>query len=113
MAEDTDPPPLFMCSSCYTPTPMADAHVVPGWNSSQSRILTTYRCGNCWIKTLDETRDALKSGNPEVITSFCEFLERQRFNDVNVIRNAPAKQAESMLLIVLDAVQNGNVEFAP
>ena len=113
MEEEDQPPVSFLCSNCYTPCSGADAHVIPNWNASQRRILTTYRCSRCWIQALDHTRDAVKSGDPEVVTSFCEFLERQRFNDIDVIRNAPAKQAEGMLLTVLDAVQNGRVEFNP
>ena len=113
MSEEDQPPVSFLCSNCYTPCSGADAHVVPNWNESQRRILTTYRCSQCWIQALDHTRDAVRSGNPEVVTSFCEFMERQRFNDVDMLRKATPEEAEGMLMMILDAVQNGRVEFDP
>lgn len=113
MEEEDQPPVSFMCSNCYTPCSGADAHVVPNWNVSQRRILTTYRCSNCWIQALDHTRDAVRSGDQEVVASFCEFMERQRFNDVDMLRKATPEEAERMILMVLDAVQNGRVEFDP
>lgn len=87
--------------------------MVPNWNVSQRRILTTYRCSNCWIQALDHTRETVRSRDPEVVTSFCEFMERQRFNDVDTLRKATPEEAEGMILMILDAVQNGRVEFDP
>ena len=40
-------------------------------------------------------------------------MERQRFNDVDMLRKATPKEAEGMLMMILDAVQNGRVEFDP
>ena len=113
MEEEVEPPVSFLCSNCYTPCSGADAHVVPHWNAAQRRILTTYRCSKCWIQAIDETRDAAKSGDPEVVVSFCEFLERQGFTDVDIIRNAPPDQAQGYLLMILDSVQNGTAIFDP
>jgi hypothetical protein len=114
MEDENEPPYSLLCSGCYTPCSGADAHVVPRWNPGQRRIFTTYRCGNCWVQALDETRAAVTSGDAEVVTSFCEFLARQRFTkDADTIRAAPSEEAQAILLVILDAVQDGRLIFDP
>ena len=113
-AEDAEQPVFFMCSGCHTPTPAAEIHVIPFWNSTVRRILTTYRCNNCWLAGLDTTRAALNSGDADVIPSFCDFLVLQRFTtDAETLRNAPPDEARPMLLTLLDATQDGRAVFDP
>jgi hypothetical protein len=103
-----------MCSGCYTPTPVAEGHVVPGWNTTVRRILTSYRCNNCWLAAIDETRAALNSGDADVIPSFCDFLELQRFTtDAEALRIAPPDEARAVMLAMLDALQAGRAKFDP
>ena len=112
--EEDGTPVLFMCSGCYTPTPVAEGHVIPHWNPTVRRILTAYRCNNCWISGLDETRTALSSGDADVIPSFCDFLELQRFTtDAEALRAAPPDEVRAVLMAMLDAVQSGRATFDP
>lgn len=112
--EETEQPVNFMCSGCHTPTPAAQSHVIPFWNSAVKRILTTYRCDNCWHAAIEETRAALNSGEPEIIPSFCDFLARQRFTrDAEALRIAPPEQARATLLAILDSTEDGRAIFDP
>jgi hypothetical protein len=113
MEDEVQPPLSLLFSSCYTPCSGDNAHVVPRWRQDQRRIFTTYRCGNCWIQSLDETRAAVRTGDADVVSSFCDFIERQGYTDVDVIRSAPPAKAKAYLLTILDAVQDGSVVFDP
>ena len=113
-AEENGAPVLFMCSGCYTPTPVAEGHVIPFWNKGARRILTAYRCNNCWLAGLDETRAALNSGDADVIPSFCDFLALQRFTkDAEALRVAPPDEARATIMALLDATQDGRAIFDP
>lgn len=112
--DENDAPVFFMCSGCHTPTSAAEIHVIPFWNSTVRRILTTYRCHNCWLGGIDETRSALLSGDADVIPSFREFLELQRFTkDAETLRASPPEEARATLLAILDAIQDGRAKFDP
>jgi hypothetical protein len=114
MEEETPSSYSLLCSGCRTPCTGDDAHVVPGWNPRVGRVLTTYRCGNCWRDAIANTREAVTSGPAEVRNSFCEFLERQGYGkDAASIQAASPQQQEVWLLRVLDAVESGQIVFHP
>lgn len=112
---EADPPSYgLLCSGCYTPCAGADSHVVPRWNPHVRRILTSYRCGNCWLPALAETRAAVTSGVTEVRMSFCDFLDRHGYSkQAATIRAASAAEQETVLLGILDAVEAGQLTFLP
>ena len=113
-AEDGDAPVFFMCSGCRTPTPAAEIHVIPHWNHNVRRILTAYRCDNCWLAGIDDTRAALNSGEADVIPSFCDFMALQGFTkDAETLRASPPEEARATLLAILDATQDGRAIFDP
>ena len=114
MVEEIPESYFLMCSACYTPCPSVDAHVVPRWNPERRNIFTTYRCGNCWLTSLDELRTAVSSGESEILASFCEFLVRQGYSkDANMIRTTSSQQQQVYLLKIVDAVQAKKVIFHP
>ena len=103
-----------MCSGCHTPCSGTDAHVIPRWNPEWRKVLTTYRCGNCWLAPLAELRAAINSGDAEVVNSFWEFLIRQGYGkDSDSLRAAPLDEQRTLLLRVVDAVEAGTVLFHP
>ena len=78
------------------------------------KILTTYRCNNCWLKSLAELRTLVASGEDEVQVSFCDFLARHGYTrDSETIRVASHEQREAWLLSIIDAVQVGDLVFQP
>ena len=112
--EGIQEPYFLMCSGCYTPTVSTEAHVIPFWNKTVSSILTTYRCNNCWLPALAETREAVQSGNDEVLSSFCDFLKLQGFtSDSEKLRTDPPEQTKAVLLAILDATGDGRAVFHP
>jgi hypothetical protein len=114
MDEETPESYFLLCSACYTPCSGADAHVVPRWNPERRKVFTTYRCGNCWLSSLDELRAAVKSCESEVLASFCDFLTHQSFRkDADMIRAASSGQQRAYLLAIVDAVQAEKIKFHP
>ncbi len=66
----------FACSRCFAIVPESHVHVVPGFNETLSAHVTSYRCDDCWLATLDETAARLTtSEDAEEIASLCVFLE--------------------------------------
>ena len=113
MTEESEAPYNLLCSACYTPCPAADAHVVPRWRPEERRIITAYRCNNCWRSTLGELRAVIRSGAAELPGSFCDFLVRQGFTDTDMIRAASPEQQEEYLLVIVDAIESGKLVFHP
>jgi hypothetical protein len=113
-AEDADTPVLFMCSGCHTPTPVADGHVIPGWNAGVRRIFTSYRCSNCWLHGLAATRAAVETGEADVLSAFCDFMEVQGYKtDAAKLRTMPAQEQQTVFYQILDAVARGVEAFQP
>jgi hypothetical protein len=113
MADELPESYSLMCSGCHTPCTGADAHVIPHWNPAVGKVLTTYRCGECWVEALDQTRGDVVSGAPEVRASFWDFMARRGFTDAETFRAAPPDRQEATLLAILDAVQSGRLVLEP
>lgn len=113
--EDTVPEHYFlMCSGCHTPTINTEAHVIPYWNATVQSILTTYRCNNCWLPALAETRAAVQSGQMEPLLTFCDFLSRQGFStDAEKLRNGVPDETRATLLSIIEATEDGRAIFHP
>ena len=114
MTEELPESYSLMCSGCHTPCSGTDAHVIPRWNPAMGKVLTTYRCSNCWVASLDELRGQVVSGAPEVRASFWDFLARHGFSrDADTMRGGPAEEQEATLLLIIDAVQTGRLVLDP
>jgi len=48
--------PEYMCSRCYKVVSQAHVHVIPWFNDSMGEYVTTFRCDDDWLSSLDETR---------------------------------------------------------
>lgn len=77
-AELPEATPGMLCSSCYTVCSAADAHVIPWWNADAQDVFTTYRCGKCWLSSLEETRRFVESAgfDSEAQGKFATFFGR-------------------------------------
>lgn len=76
--EIDEAPGSFLCSACYTTQPMSTIRVIPWWNADARDVITSYRCGGCWLGSLEETR-VLVDGpafDADVRAAFVAFLER-------------------------------------
>ena len=114
MADELPDSHSLLCSACLAPCARADAHVIPSWNPTVGRVLTTYRCGSCWHSSLAGFRAILTAGGPEVRGSFCDFLERHRFRqDAARLRLAPPGEQLAVFAQLLAAVEDGRLVFDP
>jgi hypothetical protein len=106
--------PYMMCSSCYTPCLVSEGHVIPGWNVNLSRILTSYRCANCWLDGIEKTRAVVTTGSEEVFASFADFLDVQGYTETSgkLRRLSPERQQE-VILGILNLLVNGEEIFHP
>ena len=87
--------------------------MVPRWRSDVGGVITAYRCGNCWLASLDELRVALGS-DAAVQLAFCDFLARRGYeHDAETLRAAPGAERLTKLLAVVDAVQAERLRFDP
>ena len=77
------------------------------------KMLTTYRCGNCWVQSLEDLRAEVSSAKAEMRASFWDFMTRHGFRDAEAFRAAPAAEQEATLFAILDAVQSERVIFEP
>jgi hypothetical protein len=114
MPEELPASYYLMCSACRTPCPNADAHVLPRWNPDLRRIVTVYRCGNCWLRSLAELRATAASDKADVRMSFGDFLVRHGLiREAETIRGAPPGEQLTQILAILDALQAGTITLNP
>jgi len=112
--EPQSPSYTLICSACLSQCSGSDAHVIPWWNAGEKSIFTTYRCGKCWLASINETQEAVSSKDPKVLASFCEFLVRQGYEkDARAIRSESREQACAILMTILEAVREERIRFSP
>ncbi|HTL04380.1 MAG TPA: hypothetical protein VL241_01420 [Gemmatimonadales bacterium] len=102
---------FLMCSACYEPCPAATARVVPRWRADVGQVITAYRCAACFPSSLLELRDALHADAAQL--GLCDFLTRRGYGDAAALRERSADQRLTVLLAVVDAVQDGRLQLEP
>src|ERR1700728_4565117 len=81
----------ILCSGYLQVFPESLVHVIPYFNSSANAYVTTYRCGQCWIPALEETRARLASTRDEAeIASAAAFFQRHGVHIHEFMRGDPA-----------------------
>jgi hypothetical protein len=111
-----DPMPELMCSRCFTLCSGANAHVIPWWNEQAADVLTTYRCGACWLESLDETRRFVESAqfDDHVCEKFVAFFRRHQETDVAArLAELPRAEVRAALVEVLAQVRAGALVLHP
>ena len=104
----------FMCSRCGTVHPFSCIRVVPAWNETALDFLTSYRCMQCWVETLGETKLKTAVLTDEVRQKFCDFLGRHEFDELSqVLRQAKLDSSSNAIQKFLDHVQSGYIVLEP
>lgn len=114
--EPSDPTPELMCSRCYTLCSAANAHVIPWWNEQAADVLTTYRCGACWLESLDETRRFVESAqfDEDVCEKFVAFFRRHEEADVAArLAELPRAAVRAALVDILAQVRARTLVLHP
>lgn len=114
-AELPEATPGMLCSSCYTVCSAADAHVIPWWNADAQDVFTTYRCGKCWLSSLEETRRFVESAgfDSEAQGKFATFFGRHGIAGGPELPSLPRTEAARLVLDLVQAVRSGAVVLRP
>jgi len=51
----------YLCSGCLQSFPAASTHLIPSFSTQLDNYVTTFRCENCWLRSLDETQYQLRA----------------------------------------------------
>jgi hypothetical protein len=103
----------FACSRCFTIVPESHVHVVPGFNDTLGAYVTSYRCDDCWLPTLDETASRLAvSDDAEEIASLCVFLERYGVFVFEFRRGDPLPVVKQILLRTIAMMKTGDIHLS-
>ncbi|HEX4191826.1 MAG TPA: hypothetical protein VHY80_01965 [Stellaceae bacterium] len=103
----------FACSRCFTVVPESHVHVVPGFNETVGAYVTSYRCDECWLPTLDETASRLgASDNEEEIASLCAFFERYGTFILEARRGDPMPVIKQVLLQTIEMMKSGQIRLS-
>ena len=104
----------YRCSRCGTVHPFSSIHVVPAWNENVLDFLTSYRCDQCWVETLSETKLKTVVLTDEVRQKFCDFLDRHEYDEVaQALRGAKLDNSARAVQKFLDHVQAGDIVLEP
>jgi hypothetical protein len=102
-----------ICSGCLKVVPEAQTHVLPFFNDSLARFVTTYRCDDCWPGALTGTRARLTaSENAEEIASFAEVLAGHAVFIHEYMRGDPAPVVKALELRMLEMMESGAVRLS-
>lgn len=107
--------PGMLCSSCYKVCSGADAHVIPWWNADAGDVFTTYRCGSCWLSSLDETDQFLQSDrfDADAQQKLAAFFGRHSIAAGTRLGALPRPEAVRVARELLAAVRSGAVVLQP
>ena len=106
----------LLCSRCYKLCSGSTAHVIPWWRPDIAQLLTTYRCEQCWLVSLEETRDFVcgPAFDAAARTEFVHFLERhQQASLAADVAGRPHAESIKVLLQFLAQVNSQAVVLRP
>ena len=87
-------------------------HVVPGFNETAGGYVTSYRCDDCWLTTLDETAARLATcEDEEEIASLCIFFERYNIFIFEFRRGDPLPVVRQLLLQTIEMMKTGHIRL--
>ena len=78
-----------------------------------SKVITCYRCGNCWRNALSILSAQLVGDDPAIVASFWDFLERRGFTDIQPLREKDVTDQQLLALKVVDAIEAGRLVLEP
>ncbi len=102
-----------VCSNCLALVPEAQTHVLPLFNETVERFVTTYRCDKCWPAALAEARAHLAaSDDADEIASFADVLAGHAVFIHEYMRGDPARVVKAMCLRMLGLMESGAVRLS-
>jgi hypothetical protein len=102
-----------VCSACLQIFPEPLVHVIPYYNSVAEGYVTTYRCEECWLPSLAETRARLEKTEDEAeIASAAAFFERHGVFLPEFRRGDPIPVVREMLVRMIDLLQSAAIRLS-
>jgi hypothetical protein len=101
-----------VCSGCLQVFPESLIHVIPYFNSSVNAYVTTYRCQQCWMPSLEETRTRLASTQDAAeIASVGTFFQRHGVYVHEFMRGDPPAVVQKILLRTIDMLRSEGIRI--
>ena len=103
----------ILCSGCLQVFPESLVHVIPYFNSSVNAYVTTYRCEQCWMPALEETRTRLAATQNEAeIVSAGAFFQRHGVYIQEFLWGDPNPNVQNILLRVIDLLRSEGLRIS-
>lgn len=103
----------ILCSGCLQVFSESLVHVIPYFNSSVNAYITTYRCDQCWIPALEETRTRLASTQDVAeIASAGAFFQQHGMHIHEFMRGDPASVVQKILLRMVDLLRSESIRIS-
>jgi hypothetical protein len=103
----------IVCSGCLRVFPESLINVIPYYNDDAGEFVTTYRCEQCWLPSLDETRARLSSTEEEnEIISAATFFDRHGVILHEFRRGDPVAVVRKRLDQMLNLLQSRAIRLA-
>jgi len=103
----------IVCSGCFQVVAEAVIHVIPYYNDDVARFVTTYRCEECWLPSLEETRARLENAQDDAETaSLAAFFEHHGVFVHEFRRGDPAPVVRKILVRLIAMLRSGDIRLA-
>jgi len=103
----------ILCSRCLQVFPESLVHVIPYFNSNVNAYVTTYRCEQCWIPSLEETRTRIAGTQNEAeILSAGAFFQRHGVYIHEFLRGDPNPDVQKILLRMIDLLRSEGLRIS-
>ncbi|HXC27094.1 MAG TPA: hypothetical protein VNV38_03995 [Stellaceae bacterium] len=102
-----------LCSRCLEVFAESQIHVIPWFNETAERYITTYRCEQCWLPSLAETRTRLSVMQDEAeIADAAEFFKRNGYFIHEYLRGDPMDVVRRILVHMLGMMERGDIRLS-
>ena len=110
METSEGPDAQVVCSACFQVVAEHLIHVIPAYNADVGAFVTTYRCEQCWLPSLEETQARLQTTEDEAeIASVAAFLESHGVFVHEFRRGDPLWLVRKILVRMMDMLRSGAI----
>jgi hypothetical protein len=102
-----------VCSGCMAVVPESHIHVLPWFNDTVGRFVTTFRCRHCAQAAFDDTTRRLEAtDDAELVASAAEVFERHGVAVLEYRRGDPPRVVAKILIRLLALLASGVLQLS-
>jgi hypothetical protein len=102
-----------VCSACFQVVAEPLVHVIPTYNTDVGRFVTTFRCEQCLLPSLEETKTRLEATADEAeIASVAVFFENHGVFVHEFRRGEPMPLVRKILVQMIDMLRSGTIRLS-